>query len=102
MRVAMSVRAKTASTSSDGSHSELKLSERRASQDREKIGGMVDSRVGSGGVHEEEGTVKAAQRPQSREAQENENKGVCACAVKRLGTIQTSHFATITCIVIAL
>ena len=97
MRVAMSVRTKTGSTSSDGSQ----LSERRPSHDREKIEGMVDSRVGSGGVHEEEGTVKAAQRPQSREAQENENKGVCACAVKRLVTIQTSHFATITCIVIA-
>ena len=81
MRIAMSVRAKTASTSSDGSsHSEIKLSERRASRDREKMGGMLDGRVGSGGVREEEGTVETAQRPQSREAQEN--KGVCVCVCK--------------------
>ena len=98
MRIAMSVRAKTASTSSDGSSHEIKLSERRASRDREKMGGMLDGGVGSGGVREEEGT---AERPESREAQEN--KGVCVCVsasmhvcgVKRLGTIKTSHFGTI-------
>ena len=69
MRIAMSVRAKTASTSSDGSSHEIKLSERRTSRDREKMGGMLDGGVGSGGVREEEGT---AERPESREAQERD------------------------------
>ena len=78
MRIAMSVRAKTASTSSDGSSHEIKLSERRASRDREKMGGMLDGGVGSGGVREEEGT---AERPESREAQENKGLCVCVCVV---------------------